>query len=132
MSMHLDVDAFAASSGAALLPGVLEDNFSMTQVSESVSLFVVCDGHGPFGHLAAFRVVQSSSAWPRGGTFALVSCTWSVVQSVRDALGKAEGEGETCEWGKAEGEGEEGEEDGRAVEGAGLPGSRVIGLAIGS
>jgi len=36
-----------------------QDNFSMTRVSADISVFVVCDGHGPFGHLAAFRVVQS-------------------------------------------------------------------------
>jgi len=36
-----------------------QDNFSMTRVSADISVFVVCDGHGPFGHVAAFRVVQS-------------------------------------------------------------------------
>eukprot|EP00928_Gymnodinium_smaydae_P023642 TRINITY_DN19434_c0_g1_i1.p1 TRINITY_DN19434_c0_g1~~TRINITY_DN19434_c0_g1_i1.p1 ORF type:complete len:1734 (-),score=325.80 TRINITY_DN19434_c0_g1_i1:231-5432(-) len=35
-----------------------QDSFSMTR-SQDISLFIVCDGHGPFGHFAAFRVAQS-------------------------------------------------------------------------
>jgi len=35
-----------------------QDNFSMTRVGET-QIFVVCDGHGPFGHHAAFRIAQS-------------------------------------------------------------------------
>lgn len=36
-----------------------QDCFSMTRISSEASIFVVCDGHGPFGHIAAFRVAQS-------------------------------------------------------------------------
>ncbi|CAE8743068.1 unnamed protein product [Polarella glacialis] len=36
-----------------------QDCFSLTRLSANTVLYVVCDGHGPFGHLAAFRVSQS-------------------------------------------------------------------------
>jgi len=36
-----------------------QDCFSLTRLSEDAVLYAVCDGHGPFGHLVAFRVAQS-------------------------------------------------------------------------
>mmetsp|Transcript_93042 Transcript_93042/g.145138 ORF Transcript_93042/g.145138 Transcript_93042/m.145138 type:complete len:1535 (-) Transcript_93042:24-4628(-) len=36
-----------------------QDNFSITQSRLDMALYVVCDGHGPLGHIAAFRLVQS-------------------------------------------------------------------------
>lgn len=36
-----------------------QDNFSITQTHLGMALYVVCDGHGPLGHIAAFRVAQS-------------------------------------------------------------------------
>jgi len=39
--------------------GVNQDNFSITQALGDRAIYVVCDGHGPYGHLIAFRAVQS-------------------------------------------------------------------------
>ncbi|CAJ1401972.1 unnamed protein product [Effrenium voratum] len=45
-----------------------QDCYSLTKFASEV-LYVVCDGHGPFGQLAAFRVAQSlPHCWQRLGT----------------------------------------------------------------
>lgn len=36
-----------------------QDNFSLSLAPGDLAVYVVCDGHGPFGHIVAFRVVQS-------------------------------------------------------------------------
>lgn len=36
-----------------------QDSFSLTRFPEDNVLYLVCDGHGPFGHIASFRVAQS-------------------------------------------------------------------------
>eukprot|EP00929_Paragymnodinium_shiwhaense_P092975 TRINITY_DN5300_c1_g4_i1.p1 TRINITY_DN5300_c1_g4~~TRINITY_DN5300_c1_g4_i1.p1 ORF type:complete len:2216 (-),score=463.01 TRINITY_DN5300_c1_g4_i1:52-5769(-) len=44
-------------SGKDPLPN--QDNFSLTKLSDGACVYVLCDGHGPYGHMAACRVVQS-------------------------------------------------------------------------
>mmetsp|Transcript_45760 Transcript_45760/g.97742 ORF Transcript_45760/g.97742 Transcript_45760/m.97742 type:complete len:993 (-) Transcript_45760:66-3044(-) len=48
-----------------------QDNYCITVVQQAV-IYGVCDGHGPFGHLVSYRLVQSvphfivkSSKWPK-------------------------------------------------------------------
>eukprot|EP00428_Durinskia_dybowskii_P014856 CAMPEP_0170213468 /NCGR_PEP_ID=MMETSP0116_2-20130129/6358_1 /TAXON_ID=400756 /ORGANISM="Durinskia baltica, Strain CSIRO CS-38" /LENGTH=1130 /DNA_ID=CAMNT_0010464019 /DNA_START=103 /DNA_END=3495 /DNA_ORIENTATION=- len=36
-----------------------QDNFFVHQGKDGVSMYGVCDGHGPFGHLVSFRLVQA-------------------------------------------------------------------------
>lgn len=36
-----------------------QDNYSMTSASSDRAVYVVCDGHGPVGHIVSFRVAQS-------------------------------------------------------------------------
>jgi serine/threonine protein phosphatase PrpC len=36
-----------------------QDNFSLTKANHDMVLYVICDGHGPWGHLVSYRVVQS-------------------------------------------------------------------------
>merc|ERR1719171_1700297 len=35
-----------------------QDNWSLTRLKDDTMIYVVCDGHGPFGHIASFRVCQ--------------------------------------------------------------------------
>jgi serine/threonine protein phosphatase PrpC len=39
--------------------GTNQDNFSITQTPHDTGIYIVCDGHGSFGHLVAFRAVQT-------------------------------------------------------------------------
>eukprot|EP00811_Abedinium_folium_P002126 NODE_1194_length_2566_cov_4.517425.p1 GENE.NODE_1194_length_2566_cov_4.517425~~NODE_1194_length_2566_cov_4.517425.p1 ORF type:complete len:547 (-),score=130.50 NODE_1194_length_2566_cov_4.517425:160-1800(-) len=36
-----------------------KDNFSVTRDDQGLAMYVICDGHGSNGHLAAYRLVQS-------------------------------------------------------------------------
>merc|ERR1719424_779864 len=50
--------ALACRSGLGAA-GTNQDNFSISQASGDRGIYVVCDGHGPLGHLVAFRAAQS-------------------------------------------------------------------------
>lgn len=44
---------------SAFDPTPNQDNYFVQQLIGGISLYGVCDGHGPFGHLVSFRLVQT-------------------------------------------------------------------------
>lgn len=56
--MHVGLSSLPGKRGS-MDPLPCQDSCSLTQFESNDVLYVVCDGHGPFGHLVAFRVAQS-------------------------------------------------------------------------
>lgn len=56
--MHVGLSSLTGKRGS-MDPLPCQDCCSLTQFENNDVLYVVCDGHGPFGHLVAFRVAQS-------------------------------------------------------------------------
>lgn len=56
--MHVGLSSLPGKRGS-MDPLPCQDCCSLTEFESNDVLYVVCDGHGPFGHLVAFRVAQS-------------------------------------------------------------------------
>ena len=56
--MHVGLSSLPGKRGS-MDPLPCQDCCSLTQFESNDVLYIVCDGHGPFGHLVAFRVAQS-------------------------------------------------------------------------